>query len=219
MIQKTNKKTIPKIPALFFPLALLALVIIGSIWMYVNNQMIDTANATLLKKIKDIDTSIIEVNKEKRIKVYLLLEENKEAISELERYSQVSKMIRTFARIQAKYGLIFENINYKYGTASIAVTVKWNQEYNSEIALYQKVQTFIEQYRKEKWSPYTLEFIPELRRVTKENKNSETFKSITMNIKLSMKKPSPLLSHKKDTSSIPTKKKKDTSSTSTKKKK
>ena len=90
--------------------------------------------------------------------------------------------MRDLDDIQSVYGLTFANISYSFWKARIWVHALWNYNENSTRWVYDSVQYFIENYRKDKNAHFDLGFITNFSHI----KTTES-QSVKMNIELQMK--------------------------------
>ncbi len=147
----SKKSGLGHLPSLVF----LILVVIFTLTLYFYNNYLVKEIEKVNINISSIESNISEVEKEKSLQVYSLLELNKGYIKEYELMNKVTRYINHMNVIQAKYGLKFTNFNLS----------NWEIATNVEVVsddkgiAYQKARDFIKGYRNDDKALFNLDFI------------------------------------------------------------
>lgn len=151
-INLTTKKSVSNHTASI--LFLVAVVVTTAILYFYNNYVwgqIDRLN----NSITAIESNISEVEKDKRLQIYSLLELNKKAISSFELMNDVTKYINHMNVIASKYKLEFNSFNLAKWEISSNVKIISDNEWIA----FQKTRDFINNYRTDPKALFELKFI------------------------------------------------------------
>lgn len=122
-------------------------------------------NIYLLKEVKaiqaninEIDTSIIELEKDKSIQIYSLIELNKNVIKSYESMNDITKFLNHLNDTKRKYNLEFTWFDLMKWEIILNAKAKSDNKWND----YQKIRDFISNYRKDKNAMFNLGFVTEI---------------------------------------------------------
>jgi len=133
----------------------LMVVLIITVSLHFYNYYVWNEVEKIKTNISSIDAKISDVEKDKRLKIYSLLELNKELINSYDKMNDITKYINHMNVIASKYKLKFSGFNL----------VKWEITSNVSIVsdndwiAYQRVKDFISKYRIDKKALFDLKFI------------------------------------------------------------
>ena len=147
----TRKSTSNNLSSIIF----LVVVIISTISLYLFNNYLTNEVEKLKISISTIKSNIVEVEKDKNLQVYSLLELNKQAIYSYELMNKVTSYINHMNVIQWKYNLEFAGFNISKWEINTNVKIVSD---NNSIA-YQKTRDFINKYRTDPKALFDLSFI------------------------------------------------------------
>lgn len=168
-------KTIEKSQKINLPMIFLILIIILTIWIYWYNTYLESQNNDLDKKISDKQIEIDKIKKDKNIKVFALIQDNKKTLDKLEAYSQITKLINWMTYIQDNYDLILDWFSY----SNWIITTKAYTDPNKMSNPYETTSHFIQAYRIDK-NPNAIFNLPYISRVS-------WIENMTFNLKLEVK--------------------------------
>ncbi|QFR38761.1 hypothetical protein A9Q91_00820 [Candidatus Gracilibacteria bacterium 28_42_T64] len=146
-----KKATNPYFSSLLF--LVLVLVLTGAITFY--NSILEKETLELRAQTQLYDQNIAEIEKEKKIQIFALLQANKKTMNSLEGRSQITKIINHIDFIQEKYHIRLIGFNLSSGKLETKALVESNE---TGIA-YQKVGHFVKEYRKDSEALFELGFV------------------------------------------------------------
>lgn len=133
----------------------LAIVIASTVWLNIYNNTLVSEIEEIKKSIVSIESNIAEVEKDKNLQIYSLLELNKWIIEAYWVMNRVTKYIAHLNSIENNYKLEFSWFDLsKWEISTNAKTMsddKW--------IAYVKTKDFINKYRKDPSALFDLEFI------------------------------------------------------------
>ena len=157
-IEKTNdvKSSIKKKNNInVMPFTFLILIILSTIWIYSYNYYYELENIKLDEKIAEVTKDIEDINKDKNIQVYNVIEKNTKILNKLDAYSQITKFMDSIAYIEKVYWLKISNFSY----SNWMITTEAETYSRISSTPYLSVSRFIEKYRKDDKVAFTLPFI------------------------------------------------------------
>lgn len=139
----------------FTSIVFLWLVIVTTIGLHFYNNFILSEINNIKDNIVSIESNIEEVEKDKNLQVYSLLELNKTILESYKKMNRVTLYLNHMNTIAAKYNLEFSWFNL--ANWEINTNIKIDSD-NKWIA-YQKTRDFIKQYRNDKMALFDLSFV------------------------------------------------------------
>jgi hypothetical protein len=146
-----NKKNKEFLYSLWF----LSFVLVISIGIFWYNTFLVKANQELEEQIINIDNSLNEVKKDKRIQIKELIDINKSILKELDKKSNVVNYIKHLRLLNSKYGINLEG--FDYNAWKITTTAKISSDERGPA--YGKLVRFIQDYRLNKDNELDLMFV------------------------------------------------------------
>lgn len=137
------------------PIILLVFAILSTAGIYWYNMHLESENEKITQNISETKSKIVEIQKDPNLQVFKLLTDNKRIIDKLTSQSQVTTFIKRLAIIENKYLLNFGAFNYSNGVISTWVITSPD----SSLSAYSIVTDFIQKYRADKNTYFTLPFI------------------------------------------------------------
>ena len=151
-IKILNKKTSW---AYFSSLLFLGVVILSTVLLYIYNGYLTNDINDIKTNITKIEANIKEVESDKNIKIYSLLQLNKKVIDLYDNMNKITKFITHMNLIEDKYDLIFswfDLVNWEIKTeVKVISDDKW--------IAFHKARDFISKYRDDKSALFNLWFI------------------------------------------------------------
>jgi len=144
-----------KAKSFYYAVWFLILVLVLTWGLYTYNSMLVNANTDLDTDIARIDASVDKLQNEENIKAYSLYSSNKNTFSELTTKSQVPAFVIHIKKALVNRWLDIWSFNYSNGR----VTVKITSESDTTVQAYEKVVKFLNSYRQDESSLFTLENI------------------------------------------------------------
>jgi len=154
VIKKTtpvNKKTRNNINSLMF----LLVVVVSTISMFFYNSLLEWDIEVIKTSISNYELSIKEVEKDKKIQIFSLLELNQWLLNSYKKMNKISTYINHMNVIQAKYDLKFEWFNLSNWKLVSAIEITSDDNWIA----YQKTRDFIKNYRTDNKALFDLGFI------------------------------------------------------------
>ena len=133
----------------------LAIVIITTVGLSIYNNFLVSEIKKIQKSITSIESNITEVEKDKNLQIYSLLELNKWVIDSYKVMNNVTKYINHMDVIEDKYQLKFSW--FKLSEWKISTSIKTMSDDNW--IAYMKTKDFIKNYRNDPNSLFDLDFI------------------------------------------------------------
>lgn len=133
----------------------LIVVLIITVSLHFYNYYVWNEVEKIKTNISSIDASISSVEKDKRLKIYSLLELNKELINSYNKMNDVTKYINHMNVISSKYKLKFSGFNL----AKWEITSNVSMVSDNDWIAYQRAKDFISKYRIDKKALFDLKFI------------------------------------------------------------
>ena len=130
-------------------------VIFVTAWLFFYNSFLENKSQVLREEIRNLDSSISEIQKDKDLQIYNLIVLNKNSIDLLKKNSEVTKFINHLKVISSKYDLDFGGFNYSNGILSTSVELVSDEK---NLA-YNKATNFLSSYRKESEALFELDFV------------------------------------------------------------
>lgn len=127
-------------------------IIVG---LFLLNTFFESKLQNLEEKIWKYNNSIRELQKDRHIQAYTLLEENKKIIESLEKKSKINDFIYNIRELQTTYLINFKWFNYSNWIIALSAYAPF--DINSTAA--NRVSYFIKNYREDKNSLFDLDFI------------------------------------------------------------
>jgi len=140
----------------FSSIIFLTIVLVVTIALYFYNNYSLSEIEKLKINISSIDSNISEVEKDKTLQVYSLLELNKQTIKSYEDMNNVSKFINHMNVIEGKYNLIFSWFDLSNGEIKSNIKVSSDDQW---VIAYTKAKDFISKYRIDSKALFDLWFI------------------------------------------------------------
>lgn len=141
--------------AYFSSTLFLFIVVLATIVLYFYNNHLKTSIEEIQTSITTIDSSINEVENDKNIQIYRLIELNKSVISSYESMNKVTKYINHMNVIKGKYNLEFD----WFDLSKWVITTNIKTTSNDEWLAYQKTRDFISKYRQDTKALFNLGFV------------------------------------------------------------
>lgn len=148
---KTNKKRSSYFTSIVFLLG----VIVVTVLLYFYNSYLLSDIEKIKISTEDYVSRIAEVEKDKNLQVYSLLEINKEVISNYEKMNSVTNYISHLNYITTKYNIDFSWFNLSKWELETKVSVISNDKWIA----FNKTRDFIEKYRVDEKALFDLGFI------------------------------------------------------------
>ena len=139
----------------FTSIVFLIAVIFITICLYFYNNYLFKDIEKIKLNIVNIESSIKEVEKDKNLQVYSLLEINKKVISSYEKMNDISKYINHMNVISWKYNLKFEWFEFSKWELTSNVNIVSDDKWIA----YSKTKEFIEKYRNDAKALFDLGFV------------------------------------------------------------
>ena len=136
----------------------LIIVILLTIAMNFYNNSIKNDIENIKSEISVIESSIKDVEKDKKIQIYSLLELNANVIDAYKKNNKITRYINHMNVIQAKYDLVFKWFTFSNWELSTSVEIISD---NKAIA-YQKTRDFLRDYRRDKKALFDLDFVNQI---------------------------------------------------------
>ena len=136
-------------------LTFLGLTLIITIVLHLYNNYLWSEIDDVKTNIISIESNISEVEKDKSLQVYSLLESNKSTIESYELMNKVTKYINHMNFIQSTYKLEFSWFNLSNWKIDTNIKI----ESDNKWIAYQKTKDFINKYRNDSKSLFELSFI------------------------------------------------------------
>ncbi len=136
-------------------IVLLVVVILLTTVLYFYNNNLDKQISDLQNNISSLKTNISEVEKDKNLQVYYLVELNKKILSTYEKMNNVTKYINHFNVISNKYNLKLEG----FSLSKWEITTQAKVTSDNKAIAFQKTRDFISNYRKDSKALFDLGFI------------------------------------------------------------
>ena len=133
----------------------LGLALLITIVLHFYNNYLWSEIEDIKTDIVSIESNISEVEKDKSLQVYSLLELNKTTINSYEIMNKVTKYINHMNVIKAKYSLEFNWFNL----SNWKIITIINIESDNKWIAYQKTRDFINKYRNDSKALFELDFI------------------------------------------------------------
>lgn len=133
----------------------LVVVIVATIVLYFYNNHLKGSIAEIQTSITTIDSNINEVENDKNIQIYRLIQLNKSVIRSYESMNNITKYINHMNVIKGKYNLEF---NW-FDLSKWVITTNIKTSSNEEWLAYQKTRDFISKYRQDKKALFNLGFV------------------------------------------------------------
>ena len=136
-------------------LVFLIIVIVSTVGLnYYNNSLI-TEVESIKNSINTIDDNIAEVEKDKNLQIYSLLELNKWVIESYEKMNNITKYINHMNIISRVYDLEFTGFNLSNWVLSTNIEIMSDDNWIA----YVKTKDFIKKYRNDAKALFDLSFI------------------------------------------------------------
>jgi len=151
-IIKSNKKSIWNYKT---SISFLVLVVIITASLYFYNNIIWNEIEKLKNEIITYENSIKEVEADKRLQIYSLLELNKNVIMSYEQMNNVTAYINHMKEISREYNLEFNDFKLEKGEIDTNVKIISDKKWIA----FQKTRDFIDKYRLDPKGLFELKFI------------------------------------------------------------
>jgi len=138
--------------SLYYSIAFLAVVILGTVGLYFYNGHLENQNSILDNELVQVKSSIAKLKEDKKIESYHIYSLNEKAFQKLEKYSGVSDMIGHLVSTMLRYDLSFQSFSYAKGVA----TLNASSTSSEEGLAYRKITKFIEEYSDDSQSLFTI---------------------------------------------------------------
>jgi len=140
---------------LFGSIWLLIIVLIITIATYVYKNNLETKKTELLTEITNIETEISDLKSNKDISVYNLVDLNKDFLLDLDKKSDINKIVTNILELWKEYSINFNNFYYRSWEATLEAfsDSKWDKLAHS------KISNFISHFRWENDEIFTLSHI------------------------------------------------------------
>lgn len=140
----------------YFSLIFLFIVILSAIILFFVNNYLKNEIISLEKSINSVESSIKELEMKKEIKIISLLELNNNVLDIYTKNSNIVKFIDNLNSLNNKYWIMFSEFSINNWEIKTNVTVLSD---NIRWKAYKKAKNFIENYRNDESSLFTLWFI------------------------------------------------------------
>jgi len=144
-----------KSKSFYYSIGFLLFVILLTGGLYGYNTMINENNTDLDAEISRLETSINKLKDDENVKAYSLYVSNKKTFDSLSAQSQIPDFIAEVKKALAKHGLELSWFNYNDGKVAVKVV----SEGDSRSQSYEKVVKFLQNYRSDENSLFTLDTI------------------------------------------------------------
>lgn len=136
---------------LFISVAVLTLA------LFFYNSYLSKNNVRLETELKQMQTSIDELRKDKNIESYYLYSQNKASFEKLKKQSNITPIIEHLMSVMIRYDLVFNSFSYNEGKISLRAYSE-----SSEWGLaYKKIVKFIDEYNMKEDSLFHIDSISE----------------------------------------------------------
>ena len=145
--------------SLIFPIVLLVIVLILSVWLFVYNKSLKSNIVELQNKTAEMELTIDELSNKREIQVYSLIEANIQYIEELEKRSKISTFIKHLKTVvnPNRYNLTLSDFNFSnWEVSAMAIAQSENK------IAFEKVRDFIRWYRRDPSALLNLEFVNQI---------------------------------------------------------
>jgi len=133
----------------------LVIVLLLSFGLYFYNTHLEKEIVGVKGEIIKIESEMKDINDDKKIQIYTLLELNKEVINSYSKNNKVVSFINHLDTVKSKYSLNFNWFNLSDKELITNIEVKSDKEKQA----YQKTKDFIKNYRKDNSSLFDLDYI------------------------------------------------------------
>ncbi|MDP2090083.1 MAG: hypothetical protein Q8K30_00670 [Candidatus Gracilibacteria bacterium] len=140
----------------FSSIVFLVVVVVITVLLYLYNNYLKNNILDIQNTITTVESSINEVENDKNIQIYRLIQLNKEVIASYESMNNITKYINNLNILEREYNLDFTGFEISKGEISTSVITSTDQELG---AAYQKTRDFIKKYREDKKALFDLAFI------------------------------------------------------------
>jgi len=141
--------------AYFTSILFLSFIVLGTIILYLYNNYLVSSINDKLENIRIVESSIKEVENDKNIQIYSLLETNKTVLSSYESINHVSDFINHLNLLKSKYDINFYGFELSNWVLKSEVTTISD---NNWIA-FLKARNFIKKYRSDNDAIFDLWFV------------------------------------------------------------
>lgn len=141
--------------AYFSSVLFLLVVVISTTVLYLYDNHLKSNIAEIQSSITTIDSNINEVENDKNIQIYRLIQLNKSVISSYESMNNITKYINHLNVIKGKYNLDFTWFDLEKWEITTNIKTTSDQEWLA----YQKTRDFINKYRQDPKALLNLGFV------------------------------------------------------------
>lgn len=142
-------------PVYFSSLLFFGVVVIFTILLYIYNSYLTNDIEDIQSNISVIESNIKEVESDKNIQIYSLLQINKKVIKLYENMNNITKFINNLNLIKDKYDLIFEWFSLANWEIKTDVKVISDEKWIA----FHKARDFISKYREDSDALFNLWFV------------------------------------------------------------
>lgn len=170
-----------KVKKIHLSLIFLFFIITISIWSYYYDWVLAKTNAGIQKIIDIKNWEIKKLKEDKNLQILDLLDNNRDVINKLRAYSEITSFINHLEDLWAIYAIKFSWFNFNAWILTTSIISETDEASDNREALYdyQKVASFIKDYRNDTESMFDLGFIKSI--------NSKTSNIESLDITLSLK--------------------------------
>lgn len=149
ILKKDNKWTY------FSSIVFLICIVVFTFLLYFYNNILDREINDIKTKISLREQEINDLEKDKEIQIYALLDKNQEIVKKLSKISQVTKFINHLDETSEVYNLTFKWFNL----SNWKLKTIWLWENDDNWIAYKKISSFIKRYRNDNNTLFNLWFI------------------------------------------------------------
>lgn len=132
-----------------------ACVICFTIGLKFYNNYLEGSVEKTTAEIQNIETKIINVNANKKVKIYALVKQNEKSLAELANRSQITKYINHLDTLSKNYSFKYDG----FALANGVVTSQYTSVSDEAGIAYQKATKFISEYRANEEALFDLKFV------------------------------------------------------------
>lgn len=130
-------------------------VILCTFWLYFYNQSIKNTIVSSQTELTQLENDIQKINQDEKVKLYTLIQANKQNLEKYKTLSEVPKIINTFRALTLTYQIAFEWFSY----SAWEITTNARAMNDAVSLASTKTQKFFEYFRKKDEHMFSLAFV------------------------------------------------------------
>ncbi len=142
----------------FTSIIFLIVVVVSTLLLHFYNSSIETSIEKIKMEISSYDSNIKEVEKDKKIQIFTLLELNDNVIRGYKLMNKIPKYINHLRYIETKYSVKFTGFSFNNLELSSRIEIISDDK----AIAYQKTRDFLKNYRKDPEALFNLWFVNQI---------------------------------------------------------